>query len=356
LKILNHPHIARRFPAKWPVSGLSSGIRFAIIGLALAMCGCSLDPIGELFQSSTGPFTEQVGPYLRITHNPGPDLHPAWSSDGSMIAYSAWGFEELTQSQITVNTIPAEGGVSTRISPVFSRIDYDYFPCWFDNDSQIAFITFGGLNFSRPLEPTVTVVDLTGNQANVDYSPGMNSPLDFEISPDGRAIAYSDFLTTNFYSGLWGSLAREDIFLIPLERVSNSITFLWYADLPVSEEARKIEGTRGATGLSWSPDSNLLAFSKDGEIYTISSDGGAAQLLFEGESPAWSPDGSRIACEIDDNLFVYELSNGGRLQITTEGGIHPAWSPDGEKLAFSWDRGGNYDIYVVNLDDVIGMY
>ena len=67
-----------------------------------------------------------------------------------------------------------------------------------------------------------------------------------------------------------------------------------------------------------------------------------------------SPFHVQIACEIDDNLFIYEISNGGRLQITTEGGILPAWSPDGEKLAFSWYRDGSYDIYVVDLDDVTG--
>lgn len=354
MRIPNASDLLREYTAKWPVSGVLNGVRFATIALTLTVCGCSLDPIGELFQSSTGPFTEQVGPYLRITHNPGPDLYPSWSSDGTMIAYSAWGFEDLTQSQITVNTIPSAGGVSTRISPVFARIDYNFFPCWFDNDSQIAFITFGGLNFSRPLEPTVTVVDFTGDQAHANYFPGMNSPLDFEISPDGRAIAYSDYLTTIVFTGETYFFAGDDITLIPREIASNSITFIWFAELPISGEATKIEGTRGASGLSWSPDSNLLAFSKGGEIYTISPEGGSPQLLFEGVSPAWSPDGSRIACEIDDNLFIYEISNGGRLQVTTEGGILPAWSPDGEKLAFSWYRDGSYDIYVVDLDDVTG--
>jgi Tol biopolymer transport system component len=53
-------------------------------------------------------------------------------------------------------------------------------------------------------------------------------------------------------------------------------------------------------------------------------------------------------------MFIYRLNDGGRIQITTEGGGDPSWSPDGNKIAFSWARDGNSDIYVVELSDIIG--
>jgi Tol biopolymer transport system component len=77
-------------------------------------------------------------------------------------------------------------------------------------------------------------------------------------------------------------------------------------------------------------------------------------MLAQGTSPAWSPDGAKIACAIDANVFIYELNDGVNAQVTWDGGEEPAWSPDGEKLAFSWARNGNYDIYVVELSDLGG--
>lgn len=108
---------------------------FTIMTTFLFIEGCSFDPIGELFQSPAGPpYTEQVGPYLRITYNPGPDWYPCWSNDGSQIVYSARGFEPLTQGQVMVNVIPSSGGISRRVSPFWSRIDYNFYPCWIDGE------------------------------------------------------------------------------------------------------------------------------------------------------------------------------------------------------------------------------
>jgi Tol biopolymer transport system component len=39
-----------------------------------------------------------------------------------------------------------------------------------------------------------------------------------------------------------------------------------------------------------------------------------------------------------------------RLTNNAAGDSSPAWSPDGAKIAFHSDRGGNYQIYVMNAD------
>jgi len=67
---------------------------------------------------------------------------------------------------------------------------------------------------------------------------------------------------------------------------------------------------------SISPDGSQLAFSYQGDIWTMSSDGGIARRLTIHES--------------------YES--------------HPRWSPDGSQIAFQGSRWGNNDIYVMNAD------
>ncbi len=321
--------------------------------LLMAVGACSVDPLGELYEKGPGVYTEQVGPFLRITFNPGSDWYPSWSGDGTRIAYSAQGFEEDTQGQITVNVIPSSGGISRRVSPVWSRTDYDFYPLWMDGDNTIAYISFGGVNFSTPLEPNVTFVNPTDIEDYTEQALALNGPLDLSISPDGSALAYSDYLTTVTISG--ESRTSEDAtYLVRRDAAANSLTALWYVQFPFTDEPKRIEGTMGATGLSWSPDSDTIAFTKSGYIYIVSHLGGEAQWKFEGRSPAWSPDGTRIACEIENNIFVYRLSDGDRTQVTTEGGVDPSWSPDSGKLAFSWNRNGNYDIYIVDLADIAG--
>ncbi len=55
-------------------------------------------------------------------------------------------------------------------------------------------------------------------------------------------------------------------------------------------------------------------------------------------SPRFSPDGTRIAVEIDaedgSKIFLYELSNNRLRQLTFDGGDWPLWTPDGTQITF----------------------
>jgi TolB protein len=72
-------------------------------------------------------------------------------------------------------------------------------------------------------------------------------------------------------------------------------------------------------------------------------------------SPAWSPDGRRLAYVSFDNgkpaIYVQEVFTAKRYKVASYKGINgaPAWSPDGRQLALTLSKDGNPEIYLLNL-------
>jgi TolB protein len=73
-------------------------------------------------------------------------------------------------------------------------------------------------------------------------------------------------------------------------------------------------------------------------------------------SPAWSPDGRRLAYVSFENkkpvVYVHSLADGKRHVAANFKGSNsaPAWSPDGAKLAVSLSREGGSQIFLMNPD------
>jgi Tol biopolymer transport system component len=115
---------------------------------------------------------------------------------------------------------------------------------------------------------------------------------------------------------------------------------------------------------AWSPDGRRIAFrsTRDGndEIYVMDADGRSQRRLTrnpdEDRSPAWSPDGSRIvwASVRDFNLDLWSMrADGSGERRLTEGGgnEYPTWSPHGSRIAFqSFRDGPGGEIYVMSAD------
>ena len=112
---------------------------------------------------------------------------------------------------------------------------------------------------------------------------------------------------------------------------------------------------------AWSPDGTRLAYvsfeNKKPVIYVHSLATGKRVIVanFKGSNsaPAWSPDGRRLAVVLTKDggsqLFTIGADGSGLTRLMSSGGIdtEPQYSPDGQYIYFTSDRGGSPQIYRV---------
>jgi dipeptidyl aminopeptidase/acylaminoacyl peptidase len=116
---------------------------------------------------------------------------------------------------------------------------------------------------------------------------------------------------------------------------------------------------------AWSPDGTKIAFASDRsgntEVYVMNANGtgvvNLSQNPADDRSPTWSPDGSEIAFTTtrdgNDEIYVMESITGSGQTNLTNYFVHdsePDWSPDGTKIAFSFGNFDDRDIAVMEAD------
>ena len=143
--------------------------------------------------------------------------------------------------------------------------------------------------------------------------------LDPALSPDGSLIAYAG-----------GELGRTKL----LVRQISGGRVLSVADSFV-----------GVRTPRWSPDGSRLAFEAIDGIYLVPTLGGAPRRVVESgrsskklsraHSPAWSPDGTALAYAADSGIYLLSLNSGASRRVGRSFEPHAlSWSPDGAWLAF----------------------
>lgn len=118
----------------------------------------------------------------------------------------------------------------------------------------------------------------------------------------------------------------------------------------------------GVTSPAWSPDGGRLAFASGiGRLTVWDLETGTSTVIDLGSlsapEPTWSPDGSRIAVAIattETESAIWTMKPDGTAKACLCAGptndSHPAWSPDGTRIAFVRTLGSDSEIYVMNAD------
>jgi Tol biopolymer transport system component len=121
--------------------------------------------------------------------------------------------------------------------------------------------------------------------------------------------------------------------------------------------------TPGPNGRIVFSSNRIVSWNSD--LYSANSDGSAERRLTwtpaVEQSPAWSPDGARVAYERANNgsrfgIWIMNADGTGQTQISPTVDADsvdytgPSWSPDGARIAFASTRAGTWNIWSMNPD------
>ncbi|HMM74348.1 MAG TPA: Tol-Pal system beta propeller repeat protein TolB [Gammaproteobacteria bacterium] len=144
----------------------------------------------------------------------------------------------------------------------------------------------------------------------------------------------------------------------------NSLYRLQIADADGYDAKTILESPQPLMSPAWSPDGNRLAYvsfeERNSAIYVQDIRTGAREKVVSGaginSSPAFAPDGRRLAVtrsmEGNPDIYIVDIASKQQRRLTTHEAIdtEAAWAPDGGTIIFTSDRGGGPQIYRMSPD------
>lgn len=259
----------------------------------------------------------------RLTSASGASTMPVWSPDGRKIA-----FVRETGKASVLSVMDADGGSQHSLT---DREGHVASPAWSPNGRQLVFVdTRVGLS-----RIVLVQSDGTGRR---DLAPSQSDQRAPAWSPDGKRV---------------GFLANAGQGYLELYVVDADGRNLKQVPTPVPSLQPDV------TDFAWLPDGRLAYTSRSGlaqEGLTLTTVSGSThQYLGSGGSPAWSPDGRRLAFVVSHagapEIYVRTAAEKPvRLVDPSLTPVRPAWSPDGRQIAFLLLGGGTVSLAVADPD------
>ncbi len=268
------------------------------------------------------------GKLTQWTSGPADEYEPAWTPDGKEIAFVSGTGINGTKIQ----AVNAAGKLHTLVTaPAGARLNSPSF----SSAGKLAWIQFGGTKSQLMVEgkPASTLNDVFPFHANW-------------LAGDRLLYAGNGKIHVNSVSG---GDAQEIPFSanITLNRPA-------YARKHMDLESKGVKPVKGIVSPTLSPDGKRVVFEALNQLWLMDI-GGKPQALtndkFYKEDPAWSPDGKSIAYSSDKagtpDIYILDIATKAEKRLTSfdnSAEISCAWSPDGKMLAYQDEHGATYTI------------
>jgi TolB protein len=253
------------------------------------------------------------GTEIRLTHVQGGAFAPAWSLDGSRVAFESG----ATGPRHEIFTMNADGSGMrqvTRGCAATADCESDISPAWSPDGGRISFLRIHG-----PFVTTGITHDKTVQATQVDLmvanANGRGERVVERWSTDPRPPpgVSGRPLTPRSGAPVWSPDGRHVAVALGTRRHPNKHalynTALFVVDVAGGAERQITPWVIGAGNPSWSRDGKHIAFNSGGGhspyLYVVDPDGRHLKLLLRGggiashigwvDDPAWSPDGKQIA-------------------------------------------------------------